>query len=877
MVKGKKSVEPKIAERGNGWLKAYALDYELEQGDLGNTEIDNALKEYKSKSGGSGSNRPDAKLFIEDSQGNAYPVMIEYKGHKGKLAKFNKDGTLANTKADASSNYANIMGYAVNGAVHYANAILQLTTFDKVIAIGMTGYEDHAGVLQCEIGVYFVSSKDNYGEGQKIGEYTDFSFLAKENREDFFNKIQDLQLTDVERENIKRKKEEEIDISLSKLNNDIYKNETGLSEQDRVYLVCAVIIATLKTENVTPLTSDKLESSLEPENTDGHIIMRKVKNFLNTKNLPKSKLNLIVRSLENTLLTEHLNTVVNKETPLKRIFNRIVDDLGIYYNIGLTTDFTGKLFNEMYSWLGFSQDKLNDVVLTPAPVATLLCKLARVNKDSYVWDFATGSAGLLVSAMNIMLDDAKENINSPEELAVKETRIKAQQLLGLEILPSIYMLAVLNMILMGDGSSNILNEDSMQFNGKYGFTNVEEEFPADAFILNPPYSAEGKGMVFVDKALSMMNKGYASVIIQNSAGSGQAKELNKRILKDNTLLASIKMPIDLFVGKSSVQTYIYVFKVGEKHDKDSFVHFIDFSNDGYTRAARKKSKSSVNLRDTDNAKERYEEVVKIINHGSGHRKLLSEQEHFEGLIDPNDGADWNQKSEADNKPTVDDFKKTVSDFLAWEVSNLLKNSGDDTKGKQLAPLQHKFDSAKWSKYKISDLFEKVDVKKVPYKKGNLPDVPNDIFQIPAITSSSSNNGIAGYVPSSEATVLEGLITIAANGNAPIFYQSGKFTILQDAYALRLKKELYAGNEKHYIYLASAIAKALDKYNWNNKSGWNKVKNDTIVLPVKNGEIDFEFMEERIRELEAERIRELEAYLIATGLNDYVLTEDEQVR
>ena len=47
----------------------------------------------------------------------------------------------------------------------------------------------------------------------------------------------------------------------------------------------------------------------------------------------------------------------------------------------------------MYSWLGFSQDKLNDVVLTPAYVAKLLVKLARVNKDSYVWDFATGSAG----------------------------------------------------------------------------------------------------------------------------------------------------------------------------------------------------------------------------------------------------------------------------------------------------------------------------------------------------------------------------------------------------------------------------------------------------------------------------------------------------
>ncbi|EOZ3191534.1 restriction endonuclease subunit M, partial [Escherichia coli] len=130
-------------------------------------------------------------------------------------------------------------------------------------------------------------------------------------------------------------------------------------------------------------------------------------------------------------------------------------------------------------------------------------------------------------------------------------QIKAEQLLGLEVLSSIYMLAILNMILMGDGSSNILNKDSLaDFDGKYGFGKTGEKFPADAFILNPPYSAKGNGMIFVQKALSMMDKGYAAVIIQSSAGTGKATEYNKKILKENTLLASIKMPADLFIGKS---------------------------------------------------------------------------------------------------------------------------------------------------------------------------------------------------------------------------------------------------------------------------------------------------------------------------------------
>jgi type I restriction-modification system DNA methylase subunit len=102
----------------------------------------------------------------------------------------------------------------------------------------------------------------------------------------------------------------------------------------------------------------------------------------------------------------------------------------------------------MYGWLGFSQDKLNDVVLTPSYISRLLVKLSRVNKDSYVWDFATGSAGLLVAAMNEMLIDAKNEIKSPEKLFKKQIEIKAEQLLGLELLPQVYMLAILNMILM---------------------------------------------------------------------------------------------------------------------------------------------------------------------------------------------------------------------------------------------------------------------------------------------------------------------------------------------------------------------------------------------------------------------------------------------
>lgn len=130
------------------------------------------------------------------------------------------------------------------------------------------------------------------------------------------------------------------------------------------------------------------------------------------------------------------------------------------------------------------------------------------------------------------------------------------------------------------------------------------------------------------------------------------------------------MPLDLFVGKSSVQTNIYVFRIGEAHQNDDVVKFIDFSNDGYARSDRRKS--SCNLKDADRAKERYKELVDLVRFGKTKLNIFTEKEYYEGTIDIGNGADWNQTAPIDTKPTLDDFKNTINDYLAWEVSNLLR-------------------------------------------------------------------------------------------------------------------------------------------------------------------------------------------------------------
>ena len=97
-------------------------------------------------------------------------------------------------KAKHDPNYLNINSYAVNVAVYYANALLHYTSYTKIVAIGVTVYKDEFGTLQTKIGVYNVS-KENFGIGQKVAEYSDLSFLKESNFDVFVDKVNNLELS----------------------------------------------------------------------------------------------------------------------------------------------------------------------------------------------------------------------------------------------------------------------------------------------------------------------------------------------------------------------------------------------------------------------------------------------------------------------------------------------------------------------------------------------------------------------------------------------------------------------------------------------------------------------------------------------------------
>lgn len=689
MAKKTSSIEESVEQWAKEQLKGIKL---YPKTNFINPQIEKALKSEPSKSGGKGANYPDIKCLLSTPNGEI-PVMIEVKGTKDALIKRDNDSELPdNLTKKGEPNYTNIAKYAVNGAVHYANAILRNTTYKEVIAIGVNGYEETVSGTVYEVSVWYIS-RQNLFIPKEVALYSDLSFLLPKHQKNLLDKIANIGLSDEEIEQQKSKLEDDIERKLKDLNQKM-QDELQIVVNQRVQLVTGLIMAGLGVKEgdnykVLPLQEEDLHGDTDEDNNDGAVIMRKIKSYLKNKNLPTEKIDMIVKILSVVFQHSHLEEAKNGESNLRTLYRDIKADIipfltGELHNL----DFTGRLFNVLNAWVDVPDGAENDVVLTPRFVTELMARLCQVNKDSYVWDFATGSAGFLISAMHLMIADAQEKIANPKAKTEKILHIKTEQLLGIEKLADIYLLAVLNMILMKDGSANIIHADSLtQFNGEYEQGEMKgKDFPATVFLLNPPYSAEGKGFVFVKKALSMMTHGgMAAILIQENAGSGNGLPYTKEILENNTLIASIKMPIDLFIGKSSVQTAIYVFEVNKPHDSESLVKFIDFSEDGYSRMNRRHSSQSVNLRDTNNARERYAEVVKLVRYGKG---LNGENLNYlnGSYIEDHitlDGNDWTygQHRKIETIPTEEDFRKVVKDYLAWRVSEVIKQEGGSGLGK----------------------------------------------------------------------------------------------------------------------------------------------------------------------------------------------------
>ncbi len=182
------------------------------------------------------------------------------------------------------------------------------------------------------------------------------------------------------------------------------------------------------------------------------------------------------------------------------------------------------------------------------------------------------------------------------------------------------------------------------------------------------------------------------------------------------------------------------------------------------------------------------------------------------------------------------------------------------------------ESVEWGEYRIGDLFE--------IGTGSL--LSSDELKygdIPRISAKSDNNGILGTFDTSNlsnARHFENFITVNFFGtDGGIFYHPYKASVEMKVHTLKIPYIEF--NIKTGTFIASTLKQSLKEFGYGNQLSSSKLKDldFKIQLPTKNGNIDFDFMEKFIAELEAEHIAKIEAYLVATGLKDYALTAEEE--
>jgi hypothetical protein len=172
----------------------------------------------------------------------------------------------------------------------------------------------------------------------------------------------------------------------------------------------------------------------------------------------------------------------------------------------------------------------------------------------------------------------------------------------------------------------------------------------------------------------------------------------------------------------------------------------------------------------------------------------------------------------------------------------------------------------FKKFKIGDLLE-----------GETGDVDLQMTDVNGkgelfINSGVSNFGIKGRTDRQAKIFPSNTITVDFFGNA--YYRSEPYKLATHNHVFSFSGEVIK-NRLVGVYLVGAMAVLRrHQYSFNRMATMPVIKEEIICLPYSKDSIDFQYMADYIRELEADYIRELEAYLVASGLNDYHLTEKE---
>ena len=365
--------------------------------------------------------------------------------------------------------------------------------------------------------------------------------------------------------------------------NDILHSKK-IKEAQRSLLISGILIAL---QNIA--FKGSFSAHKKPEQLANNLLSTIVDEFTNA-NLPADKVNNLKQAYS-FILT---NTTITTD---KDFFVELIKSIEANINNFMRThqyfDTLGQFYIEFLRYA--NSDKGLGIVLTPPHITELFTEIAGVNQDSVLLDNCMGTGGFLISGMKAMIKDAKGNAN-------KIKNIKINQLIGIEYQDDIYALGVSNMIIHGDGKTNVYLGDCFDVTNQ-----IKEEFKPTIGFLNPPYKSkksDAEELDFVINNLNTLQKGGKCLaIIPLScaiATKGEVLERKKKILDNHTLEAIMSMPEDLFHNsKVGVVTCIFVITAHIPQPKGKKTWLGYWREDGFVKT---KGKGRVDLNDTWTAK-----------------------------------------------------------------------------------------------------------------------------------------------------------------------------------------------------------------------------------------------------------------------------------
>lgn len=308
--------------------------------------------------------------------------------------------------------------------------------------------------------------------------------------------------------------------------------------------------------------------------------------------------NMLDKSLDKAIKLVVLQKKVLEDKDVKKINSKkfselldyIKDNIMPYINAATSEghDILSYFFTTFNKYVA-REDK--NQAFTPNHIAHFMCKVAKVCKTSRILDPTCGSGTFLVQAMTMALNQCETDAEREE--------IKRHQIYGIERDEDVFGLSTTNMLIHGDGNSNI------KCSSCFDEAKWIKEANADIVLMNPPYNASksqvpeafgkswgkkttdpSKGLYFVRYIADNVGHGKLVTLLPMSCAigtSGIIADIKQQMLDKHTLDAVFSFPAEMFYPGASAVACCMVFDLGRPHSEDTETFFGYFKNDGFEK------------------------------------------------------------------------------------------------------------------------------------------------------------------------------------------------------------------------------------------------------------------------------------------------------